>query len=143
MNDDWYEKELLHFAAQDGDLSKVRDLVEKGYDVSAFDDDLSLTPLHYAAKNEHIDVMKYLLSVGADVNARDEGRIAETPLGEVAATCSYEVAELLVRAGANPSIKGWMQLTALDHARDRKNAEGRRVYELFLQTAGEGYHHEA
>ena len=141
MND-WYQEEQLHFAADDGDLSKVKELVENGYDVNAFDDSISFTPLHYAVKSGHTEVVKYLLSVGADVNANEEEKIGETPLGQVAANCSYEMAELLVKAGANPTIPGWMQMTALHHARDRKKEEGRRVYKLLLETAKKKFHYE-
>jgi ankyrin repeat protein len=141
MND-WYQKELLHFAAANGNLRKVKELVETGYDINAFDD-LSFTPLHYAVKSGHIEVVKYLLSVGADVNAHEEKKIGETPLGEVAANCSYEIAELLVKAGANPTIPGWMQLTSLDRARERKKVEGRRVYELLVKTAKKKFHYDA
>lgn len=139
---DWHQKEMLHFAAGDGDLKKVRELVESGYDINAFDDGLSFTPLHHAVKGGHIEVVKYLLSVGADVNANEEEKIGETPLGEVSANCSYEMAELLVKAGANPTIHGWMQITALDRARSRKKEEGRRVYELLL-SAAKNFHYEA
>ena len=52
------------------------------------------------------------------------------------------MAELLVNAGANPTIPGWMQLTALDRARDRKKDEGKRVYELLVKAAKEKYHFE-
>jgi ankyrin repeat protein len=141
MND-WYEKEQLHFAADDGDLDKVKNLLEQGSDVNAFDEDLYFTPLHFAAKGGHIEVVKYLLSVGADVNAHEEEKIGETPLGEVAANCSYEMAEILVNAGANPTIPGWMQLTALDRARNRKKEEGRRVYGLLLEVAQKKYHYK-
>lgn len=140
---DWYQKEQLHIAADHGDLNKVKELVENGYDVNAFDEDLSFTPLHYAVKSSHIEVVRYLLSVGANVNAHEEEKIGETPLGEVAANCSYEMAELLVKAGANPTIPGWTQLTALDHARDRKREEGVRVYKLLVETAKKKYHYEA
>jgi hypothetical protein len=34
---DWYETEQLHFAAQDGDLERVKELIEEGYDINAFD----------------------------------------------------------------------------------------------------------
>jgi ankyrin repeat protein len=131
----WFEKEKLHFAAADGDLEKVKVLVEEGFDVNAFDEGLSLTPLHYAVRGEHLAVAEYLLSVGADVNAHDEEAIGETALGDVAAECSYEVAELLIKAGADPTIKGWMQITALYRASERKTEEGKRVHSLLLKSA--------
>ena len=141
--EDWFQEEQLHFAAEAGDLRRVKELVKNGYDVYAFDADLSRTPLDYAAIGEHLGVVKFLLSVGADVNAHEEERIGETPLGQVAANCSYEMAEVLVRAGADPTIPGWMQITALDHARERKKKEGRRVYELLHEIAKKRFHYGA
>jgi len=135
MNNDWFEKEQLHFAADAGDIERIKHLIEGGFDINAFDEGMSYTPLHYAVKNENLEAIKVLLSLGADVNAYDEEQIGETPLGAVAASCSYEVAETLVKAGANPTIPGWMQLTALDRVKERKKPEGRRVYELLLFTA--------
>jgi hypothetical protein len=44
----------------------------------------------------------------------------------------YKVAELLIRVGATPIIPGWMQLTALYRAGNRKEGEGKRVYKLLL-----------
>ncbi|MDH3997681.1 MAG: ankyrin repeat domain-containing protein [Desulfuromonadales bacterium] len=143
MNNDWPKKEQLHFAAQDGDLVRVKELVEKGYDINSVDEDMSFTPLHYAAQYEHLEVINYLLSVGANVNAHEEESIGETPLGNVSATCSYEVAEILIEAGANPTIPGWMQLTALHRAGERKKAEGQRVYNLLLATAKKSFHYKS
>ena len=80
MDDNWFEKEQLHFAAQEGDLERAKELVGNGYDVNAIDEGLSLTLLQYAAENEHIEMMRFLLSVGADVNARKEEMAGETPL---------------------------------------------------------------
>lgn len=78
-----------------------------------------------------------------DVNAHEEEKIGETPLGQVAAQCSYEMAELLVNAGADPTIPGWMQVAALDHARNRKKEEGKRVYKLLHAIAKKNFHNEA
>ena len=142
MNDN-FQKEQLHFASADGDLNKVKDLVQKGYDVNAFDESLSFTPLHYAVKEKHIEVAKYLISVGADVNAHDLEKIGETPLGSVAANCSYEIAELLVNAGANPTISGWMKITALDRAAKRKKEEGKKVYNLLLEVSRKNFNLKA
>ena len=38
----------------------------------------------------------------------------------------------MIRVGANPIIPGWMQLTALYRAGNRKEGEGKRVYKLLL-----------
>ena len=69
------------------------------------------------------------------MNAHDEARIGNTPLREVAGRCSYEVAKLLVDAGADPRIPGWMQITALDESARRKEPEGVRVHELLWASA--------
>jgi ankyrin repeat protein len=128
------EREQLHHAAQDGDLNRVRQLIAEGFSVNAFDDDVHWTPLHYAATKGHLDVMKALIEAGADVNAHDEARIGNTPLGEVAGNCSYEVAKVLIDGGADPRIPGWMQITALQHSAERKRPEGVRVHELLRQA---------
>ncbi|WP_232214549.1 ankyrin repeat domain-containing protein [Rubidibacter lacunae] len=138
-SDDWFAKHQLHFAADEGDLERVKNLIEDGHDIHAFDNDLSLTPLHYAASKEHFSVVEYLLKMGADVNARQEEKIGETPLGEIADNCSLKMAQLLVSAGANPTLPGWMGLSALDRAKKREKAEGKRVYELLLKTAKEKF----
>ena len=125
----------LHASAQNGDAETVKALIAQGVPLSAFDE-LDKTPLHYAAEAGHLDVMCLLIDAGADVNAHNEARVGNTPLREVASNCSFEVAELLVRAGADPTIPGWMGLTALHKAADRKKPEGVKVYE-FLRRAAE------
>jgi ankyrin repeat protein len=134
--------EDLQFAASEGDLARVKLLIQKGCDPNAIDEDLSFTALHSAADAGHIDVVKFLLAVGADVNAHCEEKIGETPLGQVSSNCTFEMAQALITAGANPTIPGWMQLTALHRAEKRKKPEGRRVYQLLLETAKRkfGYH---
>ncbi len=133
-DDNWFEKEQLHFAAQDGLVERVKDLLSKGSDPNAFDE-ISKTPLHYAAEQGHIEVMKLLIEAGADVNAHEEAKIGNTPLREVADQCSYEVAKVLIDAGADPTIPGWMQITALDVSKKRLKPEGKRVHELLEKAA--------
>jgi hypothetical protein len=89
----------------------------------------------YAAKSGHIEVMKILLENGADVNAHEEAKIGNTALREVAENCSYEVAKVLVDAGADPTIPGWMQLTALDKSEQRKRGDGPKVHSLLQETS--------
>ena len=128
------EQERLHFAAQDGDLEQVRTILAAGDDPNAFDE-IGHTPLHYAAEEEHLDVVRLLVEKDADVNANCEAQIGNTPLSHVSGRCSYEMAKLLIDLGADPTIRGWMQLTALDHSGERKKPEGRRVHELLVGTA--------
>lgn len=132
MNE-WFEKEQLHFAVQNNDLGRVRELVEPGVDPNTFDE-IGKTPLHYACENEYLTIAKYLIEHGADVNAHHEASVGNTPLGDVAGSCSFKMAEFLLGHGADPGIRGWMQLNAIDKAKQRKRAEGKRVYELLLSN---------
>ena len=128
------KREELHFAAAGGDLERVKQLLHDGQDANAFDD-LGKTPLHYAAERRHLDVMRLLLASGANVNAHDERVIGNTVLRDIASNCSFEVAKLLIDAGADPTIPGWMLLTALDKSQERKKPEGVRVHELLENAA--------
>jgi ankyrin repeat protein len=133
IDDGWFDREQLHLAASDGDLPRVEQFVADGCDINAFDD-LGKTPLHYAAERGHLGVATFLLGCGADVNAHHEPSIGNTPLGEIAGECSLEMARLLVESGADPTIRGWMQLNALDRAKARLRGEGPLVYALLVQA---------
>lgn len=100
MNDP-VETDLLHFAVQDGDLAKVKELVAAGEPINGFDD-THKTPLHYAVGAQRLDIAQGLLDAGADVNARDEDHIGDTAFGDVAASCSLEVARSSLRPERTP-----------------------------------------
>jgi hypothetical protein len=131
---DSLDDELLHFAAQDGDIAEVRRLLSEGHDVNAFDD-LGKTPLHYAVEEEHFEVAKYLIDCGANVNAHHEPSIGNTPLAQIAEYCSLRIAKLLIDSGADPTIAGWMQLAAIDRARRRTGGDGPDVYDLLVRAS--------
>lgn len=131
-DDDWFEKEQLHFAAQDGDLDRMRALLADRPDLSHFDA-IGCTPLHYAVEREDFRISELLLQSGADINANDTGHIGETPLGRVAATCTPEMARFLVERGADPTIPGWMQLTALYRAEQRRDKDGPEVVRILKE----------
>lgn len=124
----------LHYAAQSGDIDAVTELLAKGENPNHFDE-AGCTPLHYAAKEGHAELVKALLAAGAMVNARDEEIIGNTAIAHIAENCSLEMATLLVAAGADPTIPGWMQLTALHHSENRKRGDGPTVHRLLCDAA--------
>jgi len=83
----------LHYAALAGDASKVKELIEDGWDVNVIDGN-GETPLHYAF---NVEVAELLIKAGADVNAVDY--YGSTPLDKAA---SEELKNFLIENGAEP-----------------------------------------
>lgn len=48
------------------------------------------------------------------------------------------MARRLIAAGADPTIPGWMQLTAIDHAAERTDADAKKVQQLLKMAAKRG-----
>ncbi|HEX8171505.1 MAG TPA: hypothetical protein VF824_13280 [Thermoanaerobaculia bacterium] len=110
MSDDhWYLRRRLHFAAFNGYFAEAEELIAEGYDANALD---------------------------GNPNAHHIEKIGDTPLGQVAHHCSMQVASLLLEAGADPTIRGWMQQNAIDRARQRTDPGGREVLRLLEAAAG-------
>jgi ankyrin repeat protein len=130
------QREQLHDAAGKGDLAEVERLLQAKYPVNRFDT-LGWTPLHHAVRGGHLHVVDRLLKAGANVNAHDERDIGNTPLADNVRECSFEMAKRLIDDGADPTIRGWMQLSALDQVMDRKDADAGKVQRL-LKAAVEG-----
>lgn len=133
-----FQREQLHRAAEAGDLLLIRDLINRKYPINRFDE-LGKTPLHYAVEADRIDVVKLLLGSGANVNAHDERLLGNTPLSDNIGHCTYEMAKLLIDAGADPTIRGWMRLNAIDRAGSRKDTNAREIVKLLEQSASR-YH---
>lgn len=72
----------IWYAAQYGDLDRVKKLVSQGTCIDVRDNS-GYTALHYAARAGHLDVCKFLLSNGADINAVTKSGNA-TPLHRAA-----------------------------------------------------------
>lgn len=104
------EKQIyhLHQAAADGDIEQVKQLISKGADVNAKDEE-EKTPLHYAAEAGKMEVVKLLVEAGADVNAM--GNNDWPPLCIAAENNHIAVSEYLIAHGAdvNPD-NGWTPL---------------------------------
>ena len=130
-----YGATALHYACDRGHLDLVRLLIERGADVNAKDTFYGITPLNWAITRDHPAVVKLLLEKGAQskemaiVNSIDEGHteVAKTVLemgGFKGNQLNYyldmatkkgrsEIADLLKKAGATPSVEYKVEPEAL------------------------------
>ena len=133
--------ERLHRAARDGDVVAIPKLLSEGLDINSVNL-IGDTPLHLAVAAGRKEVIECLIGYGADINCQAGGEDwqDDTPLGQVAASCSIEFAEYLLQLGADPMCSGWMGNTPVDRAMDRKDPPRESVYELFLEHVKRGHH---
>ncbi|KAG8232647.1 hypothetical protein J437_LFUL012607 [Ladona fulva] len=85
----------IWFAAQNGDLNRVKYLLEKKGVSPNVKDMSGYVALHYASRNGHVDVCKCLIKAGADVNLRTRAGKA-TPLHRAAIRGQVAVIQLLL-----------------------------------------------
>jgi ankyrin repeat protein len=107
----------LHNAAGDGDVARLRLLIERGdarYLLSTFDRDRR-TPLHHAADGGHREAAQLLLDAGADPNLVEE--LFYTAISLAARRGDLDMVKLLLAGGADPTLDAGWQQSALDVAR--------------------------
>lgn len=109
----------VHSAAENGNREIMELLLSAGGKSVLNKFDYSYrTPLMWAAEKGELEVVRMLIDAGADVNAFDEIHAGTNALLEaVKRGGSYEMVALLVNAGADPTIPGFMGITALSEAR--------------------------
>jgi len=90
--------EEIHDAAQQGDLVKIKSLLEKSPGLLEARSENEKTPLHFAAQGGHKEIVELLLENGADVNAKNIA--LETPLHYATAMGYKEIVDLLISEGA-------------------------------------------
>jgi ankyrin repeat protein len=101
----------LMMAALRGELAWVQRLVERGAQVNRS----GWTPLHYAASGPEVSVLSYLLDRGAAIDALAPN--GSTALMMAARYGAVDAAPLLLKRGANPSLRNNAGLSAADFAR--------------------------
>lgn len=111
---------LLHFAAMDGDVDRVADLVGKGGDVNDIGV-YGMTPLVEATYYGFAPTVRTLLKHGADPNIQDKDK--RTALHYAAASGRKDIVKILLDGGADPAIEDIYGRTAEMHAEDMKQGQ--------------------
>jgi ankyrin repeat protein len=103
----------MHVAAEAGRGDVLRLLLTSGGGEAALNvfDHITRTPMMCAVDRKHRDVAWVLIQTGADVNAREDARAGDTALHVAARNGDVGMVEMLLEAGADPSLTGWMALT--------------------------------
>lgn len=117
----------LMMAALKGHLDLARKLIARDADVNK----PGWAPLHYAATNAHVPVMRLLLEHHAYIDA--ESPNGTTPLMMAAHYGSPEAVKLLLEAGADPTLKNKLGLTALDFAQRANRQDAAELIAAFVR----------
>ena len=94
----------IHEAAAEGNVERVKELLEANPDLASVADDLGDNPLHCAAGRGQEAVIILLLSHRAEVNAK--GAFDETPLHRAARQGHASAVELLLANKADVNAQG-------------------------------------
>jgi len=122
----------IHNAAENGNLNRIRRLLNQGVPVNARNA-YGFTPLHKAASGGHVNVVKELIRRGAHVNPRNF--LGSTPLHTA---LNPNVFHALIKAGANPKYRNTINgtnafNTALTN-NNRKAIKTSRAASTWLKT---------
>ncbi|MDD5030296.1 MAG: ankyrin repeat domain-containing protein [Rhodoferax sp.] len=117
----------LMLAALVGQLALCQTLIEHDGDVNK----PGWAPLHYAATNAHLDVMQLLLEHNAYIDAASPN--GTTPLMMAAQYGSASAVKLLLEAGADPTLKNILGLSALDFAKRGDRADSADILAAFVR----------
>lgn len=119
--DRWLRGRVLLDAVKSGCQTTLSRLLES-YEDPVEKEEAHSTALPYAAWNDKTDIVMMLLRRGVDVNVRDEPS-KTTALIEAARNGSPGLVALLLEQGADPRCRDYMDESAYDCARRRRNEE--------------------
>lgn len=118
----------LMLAALKGYVELCAKLIERDADVNK----PGWAPLHYAATNSHIQIMQLLLDNHAYIDAASPN--GSTPLMMAAMYGNASAVKMLLEAGADPTLKNGIGLTAIDFANRVKKADSVEIIAAFIRA---------
>ena len=116
----------FHYAAREGDVSTMKELLEEGAPVDCADE-FDRTALFRAALCNRTDVIRLLLQNGANINKQDYR--GDTPVHRAAFMNSTEAIAVLMEHGASINIKNDDGEKPIDYARRWKYEAALRMLE--------------
>jgi Zn-dependent protease with chaperone function len=133
LNNVLFENEYtpLMEASQEGDVKRVRELLEAGENPIEMNE-YGESSLFIAIANEDEEIIKTLLDNGADVNLQDE--YGWTPLMSAVMTENTEIGKILLEQGADPTLEDEDKLSALDHAKDITSDEYIQLIKSYIEN---------
>ncbi|HUU20210.1 MAG TPA: ankyrin repeat domain-containing protein [Sedimentisphaerales bacterium] len=121
----------IHKAAYEGDLKKVKEIIDRDPNQINVQESEGFTPLHLASSKGHIEIVEFLLNHGADIEL--EIFNGETPLMLAAQYArhgqQYETIKTLLEHGAKVNHKDENGRTALH---DAAMYSGKEVINLLI-----------
>lgn len=119
-------------AVIDGDINKVKALLDEGQDINY--GDIGYPPLTQAAISENVEVVKLLIKRGSDVNLKTI--YGESALHRASLNGNIIIAKLLLENGADPEICCSLykdEETPLVIAKNRKHERLVRLLETYIK----------
>jgi ankyrin repeat protein len=117
----------IHKAAYNGDINKVRELLQKGVKPDERDS-FGGTALHAAMFQKNMEIVKLLLQHHFDINAQGTQN-GYTPLHDAVWANNMEAIKLLLDEGAKTNLKGRDGLTPYGKAKKEGKTEIVKYFE--------------
>ncbi|KAL0278602.1 UNVERIFIED_CONTAM: hypothetical protein PYX00_000375 [Menopon gallinae] len=123
----------MHYAAMKGHQNGLLLIAYSGGDVNAMDYSLN-TPLHYCSNNGHENCVKALIyfceNSGIKLNVNSQNSSGDTALHKASRWGYFNIVQILVENGADPTIRNKRKLSPIDEAHNP------RILDLITRPIG-------